>query len=314
MLSRLKKPAQALILLLALLFIVLLLRSQWQALRTYTWRLRPLWLLPATLAIFASWSIEVAIWRRLLQAMGARLPFDRAFRIWFVSALVRYIPGNLWQPLGMTMLARQQGIRSETTVLSIAVYQAINLLSVTIVAAFYPLFGGDLGLLAGVADPRLGLLLLVPALVFVLRPQWLLALLNWALAKMGRPPFSGVLRPADILQALFMGALDWVLLGLGFASLTLALHSLTAEQLITWLPHLVASYPLAYAIGYLSFITPSGLAVREGSLFLLLSPITGGAVATVAALAMRLWLLVCELLAAALALLTWPATQPRPWK
>lgn len=29
-------------------------------------------------------------------------------------------------------------------------------------------------------------------------------------------------------------------------------------------PHLVASYSMAYAIGFLSFITPSGFGVREG--------------------------------------------------
>ncbi|NOZ50156.1 MAG: flippase-like domain-containing protein [Chloroflexi bacterium] len=316
MMSRLKKPAQAIILMLALLFIFLLLRSQWQELRSYQWHLRPGWLLAAGSAIFASWSIEVSIWRGLLRKMGGQISFGQGFRIWFISALVRYIPGNLWQPLGMTVLSRRHGVRTEATVISIALYQAINLLSVTLIAALYFPLGGNLGLLTPTDDPRLaplGLLLLAPTIVFILRPGWLVILLNFLLRKLGRPPFPVTLSSADILAALLLGAIDWILLGLGFAALTLALHPLTLPQLLNWLPHLVASYPLAYVIGYLSFITPSGLAVREGALYVLLSPITGGALATVAALAMRVWLMACELIAAGLALATWPHNEPRPW-
>lgn len=309
MMSRLKKPAQALILMLALLFIFLLLRSQWQELRNYPWRLRPGWLLLAGGFIFASWSVEVKIWVGLLRRMGGSMTFGQGFRIWFVSALVRYVPGNLWQPLGMTVLCRRQRIRAEATVISIALYQAINLLSVTLVAALYFPITGNLGLLApgqNLVFSPWWVLLLAPTLVFVLRPQWLVMLLNRLLQKMGRTPFPVQLSSTDILGALLLGALDWGLLGMGFAVLTLALQPAPLSQWLTWLPHLVASYPLAYVIGYLSFLTPSGLAVREGALYVLLTPILGGGVATVVALAMRVWLIVCELLAAGLALLSWP--------
>lgn len=294
---------------LALLFILLLLRGQWQELRNHPWRLRPGWLLVAGAFIFASWGIEVTIWRELLQKMGGGITFAQGFRIWFVSALVRYIPGNLWQPLGMTVLCRRQGIRAEATVISIALYQAINLLSVTVIAALYFPITGSLGLLTQgqelVFSP-FWLLLLAPALLFVLRPQWLVTLLNLLLEKWGRTPFPVSLSSLDILRALLLGALDWGLLGMGFAALTLALQPVPFSQWLTWLPHLVASYPLAYAIGYISFLTPSGLAVREGALYVLLTPILGGGVTTVMALAMRVWLIVCELVAAGLALLSWP--------
>ena len=60
---------------------------------------------------------------------------------------------------------------------------------------------------------------------------------------------------------------------------------------------------LSDAAGYISFITPSGLGVREGVAYLLWAPLIGGATATIAALAMRLWLMLGELAGAGVGLL-----------
>ncbi len=69
------------------------------------------------------------------------------------------------------------------------------------------------------------------------------------------------------------------------------------------LPHLVAAYAIAYAIGFVSLLTPSGLGVREGAFYLLLAPLLGGGFVTVIALAMRIWTTLGELLAAGVSLL-----------
>ena len=191
MLARFRRPAQVLFLLLALLFIVLLLYSQWDELRTYPWRLRPVWLIPAAAALLASWVVEVTVWRRLLLLLGGDIGFGMGFRIWFVSAIMRYIPGNVWQPLGMTVLAHRQGVRAEATITSIALYQVVNLLAVAVIAALYFPLTGNLGLFANLTSlplAQLIVLILLPVLVFLARPQWLIQALNWALGKVGRPP------------------------------------------------------------------------------------------------------------------------------
>jgi uncharacterized membrane protein YbhN (UPF0104 family) len=66
----------------------------------------------------------------------------------------------------------------------------------------------------------------------------------------------------------------------------------------------MAAYPMAFAIGFVSLITPSGLAVREGALFVLLSPIVGGAQALVIALGMRVWEIVLDAAVATVAMLS----------
>ncbi|MCO6449968.1 MAG: flippase-like domain-containing protein [Caldilineales bacterium] len=309
MLARIRRPAQVLFLLLALLFIALLLWSQWDELRTYPWQLRPVWLIPAALALLASWGVEVSVWRRLLRLLGGEIEYGMGFRIWFVSAIMRYIPGNVWQPLGMTVLAHRQGVRAEATITSIVLYQVVNLLAVAVIAALYFPLTGNLGLFSGLTTLPIAQLLvfvLLPVVIFLARPQWLIRALNWLLRKVGRPPLVIALSTSELLRAIILTVGTWLLLGLSYAALVMALTGYRLADIASLWPHLMAGYPVAYAVGYLSFVTPSGLAVREGTLYLLLAPILGGGVVTATALAMRVWLVLGELAAAGISVLTWP--------
>lgn len=314
--SRLRRPAQVLFLLLALLFMGLLLWSQWDELRTYDWHVRPVWLIPAAVALLTSWLLEIVIWRRLVSLLGSQIGFGIGFRIWFVSAIMRYIPGNVWQPLGMTVLAYRQGVRPEATVASVALYQVVNLLSAALISAFYFSLTGNLGLLqnifpaAATYNRPLAAAMALPVLVFFIRPQWLIHLVNWGLRLIKRSPLAVALSSRELLRAVVLEMAAWLLLGVSFAFVTMALADWSLSDLGGKAVHLIAGYPIAYTIGYLSFLTPSGLAVREGVMVVLAAPVIGTGLITVAALAMRIWLVVCELAAAAASLLTWPGRSP----
>ncbi len=292
---------QPLFLTLALVFIALLLASQWSELRSHTWRIAPGWLLLSGLLMLGGWYVEVWLWRFALARLGGGLKYADALRIWFASILVRYIPGNVWQPLGMTVLARQRGVRVEATVGSIALYQALNLLSVLPIAGVYLLTVGNFGLLEPWLGPTTGWLVALASLtigLFLLRPGWLIGLLNWALGKAGRTPLDAELTTGQLLRLLLVAIFAWLCWGGAFAAITFALSVYTPEQMGTALPHLLAAFPIAYTVGYLSFVTPSGLAVREGAFYLLLAPVLGGGPTTVAALAIRLWQVILEVIAA----------------
>lgn len=292
---------QPLFLGLALLFIGLLVRSQWSELSQHYWRLHPGWLALSGLAMLGGWAVEVALWRAALARLGGRLSYPAALRIWFASILVRYIPGNVWQPLGMTVLARREGVRVEATVGSIALFQAVNLLAVLPIAGVYLLTVGDFGLLEPWLGAATGWLVAGAGTaigLFLLRPGWLIRLLNWALGKAGRAPLAAALTSAHLLGLLSVAIGAWLCWGASFAAMTFSLTPYAPAEMSAALPHLLAAFPIAYAVGYLSFITPSGLAVREGALYLLLAPVLGGAPTTVAALAIRLWQVILEVAAA----------------
>ncbi|MEZ4712859.1 MAG: hypothetical protein R3A44_37065 [Caldilineaceae bacterium] len=112
------------------------------------------------------------------------------------------------------------------------------------------------------------------------------------------------LTSANLFTALLLASADWMLWGASFAAITFALAAYSSAQMQMLLPHLLASYAIAYAVGFISFITPSGFGVREGAFYVLLAPLLGGGPITVAALAMRIWTTLGEIVMAGVSALT----------
>jgi hypothetical protein len=244
---------------------------------------------------------EIAVWRHLLSTLGGKLPYWVAVRLWFLSAVVRYIPGNIWQPLSLTLHSRRHGIAPEATITSLILFQVITLLAIAPIFVIYFLWIDTKSLAAQFVagfPPALIWTALVPLVLFLLRPQWLLALLNWALARIGRPPLATQLTSGALLTLIFVAWVDWILWGGVFAAFTFAVAGAGVTGGAAHAPLLIASYPIANAIGFLSLITPSGFGVREGAMYLLLTPQIDGGVVTVIALAVRVWGVLSELLMA----------------
>ncbi|MCC6457008.1 MAG: flippase-like domain-containing protein [Caldilineaceae bacterium] len=274
---------------------------QWSALRNYPWRLDWGWLLATCVLTLASWGIEVAIWRHLLFTLGGKLPYWVAVRLWFLSAVVRYLPGSIWQPLSLTLHSRRHGVAPEATITSLILFQVITLLAIAPIFVIYFLWIDTKSLAAQfVAEfpPALIWAVLIPLVLFLLRPQWLPLLLNWALARIGRPPLDTQLTSRALLTLIFVAWVDWILWGGVFAAFTFAVAGAGVSGGTQLAPLLVASFPIASAIGFLSVITPSGFGVREGAMYLLLTPQIAGSVVTVIALAVRVWGILGELLMA----------------
>ncbi len=299
---------QPLIFAVTLLFIALWLRGQWSELRAYPWRLDGRWLALSIALLLSTWTLEVGIWRHLLGLVSQRLSYAAAWRIWFLSTLTRYIPGNVWQPLTMTLHCRRLGVAPEATVASMVLYLAVTMLAVVPIGVGYFLWSGNWRLVdtvlgAGVERGAAILLAaaLLPVVIFSARPGWLLALINWALRLLKRPSLTVQLRGLEFAALLGVGVVSWLCWGGSFAALTFALGDFSRGELFALAPHLVAVYAVAYLIGYLSFITPSGLGVREGAIYLLLAPLLDGGLITVAALTMRVLNTLAEVVIAGVA-------------
>jgi len=310
---RILRRMQPIFVLLALVFMTLLLRSQWEELQSYTWQLDARWLAVSAGAIMAAWAVEIVIWRWLLRTVGGILPYWPAARIWFLSAIVRYIPGNIWQPLSITLLSERRGVKPEATLTSVVLYQVITILAVAPIAAAYFALTGNWGVLTDMvsgAAPALIALALTPVIVFIVRPGWLIELVNWALHRMGRPRLPIGLARTTLVALLAIAIADWLIWGTAFCALAFGISQYTTEQIWVLAPHLIIIYPVAYAVGFISFLTPSGLGVREGALYLLLAPLVGGGAVTVLALAMRVWTMLGELIAAGVSALIPDAPHP----
>ena len=278
MTKRLSNWLQPIFVLIACALLFGILRSQWRELTAYTWRLHGGWLLLSLAGLLCAWGLEVEIWRKLLRLMGGRIPYWGAIRVWFLSAVVRYIPGNIWQPLSLALYCQRWRVQPEVTVTSIALYQAVILLAAAVVAAIYFPLSGNFGLITPLLQgisPWLMSVALLPAVLFLARPQWLLGMINWALRKVGRATLDAQLTTGHLAASIGLAIIDWGFWGISFAALTFSLGTYDWAEIVHLSPHLIAAYGLAYAVGFVSFITPSGFGVREGAFYLLLVPPVG---------------------------------------
>src|SRR5262245_63230681 len=250
---------QRLAIVLAFLLLALLLRSQWGALTSLDWHIQPRWLALSGVCIVGGWLVEVALWRRLVTIFGGRLDYFRAVQLWFASAIVRYIPGNIWQPLSLTARCRAEGVRAETTLASLTLFHVLQILAVVPIAAIYVATAGATSAIATwtqTVSHWWTLTLAVPVIVFVLWPHTLIALANSLLGLAGRDPLPLDLTRRQLVTLLGISLGAWLLFSSGFTALALGFLP-EGERLGSHLPHLMAAYPVAFAIGFVSLITPS---------------------------------------------------------
>ena len=297
---------QPVFLVVALLFLGALIYGQWDNLRSLPWEFNAAWLALSAGFLALAWLVEILLWLRILRVMGAGMPLWSATRTWFLSAIVRYIPGNIWQPMSITIYSQERGVPYPVTLMSLLLFQITIILAVAPIAALYFMATGNWGLLTGYltwAAPWLIVVGLTPLAIFLVRPDWLIGMINWVLTRVARKQFSTRLTRMNLLGLLGIALLDWLLWGSAFAAMSFGVQSYSTAEIIRLAPHLIAAYPIAYAIGFISFITPSGIGVREGAFYLLLAPIAGAGAATMLGLAMRIWTTLGELVAAGLAVI-----------
>jgi uncharacterized membrane protein YbhN (UPF0104 family) len=272
-------------------FIAVTLTSRWREVISLNWQPRPGVFALACLLLVVSYALVACLWGLALRR-AAGTPVRAGARIWFLSNLARYVPGNVWSYVGAVELARREGVARPVTLAVMAFTQVLSV-GVALLAGLPVLLAeraqlGRPALLGAVA-------VAVGAAVAAVFRRQLLELAGRRLPGLD----GGDLVPAPGTVALLaVGyAAYWAVTGLAFAALVASVHRLEPGEV----PLVVAAYAAAYAVGFLSLLTPAGLGVREGVLVVALSPVLPAGPALVVALVSRLWMMAVELAGAAIA-------------
>jgi uncharacterized membrane protein YbhN (UPF0104 family) len=271
-------------------FFVATLAARWNDVISVKWRLEPGLFALATALLALSYGLVAGLWGLALRR-AAGTPLVVGARIWFLSNLARYVPGNVWSYVGAVELARREGVARRTTLAVMALTQVLSV-GVAVLAGLPVLLA---------ERARLGRPALLGAVV-VAAGAALAALFRRQLLALARRRLPGF-DPADLAPSagtvvlLVVGyAVYWAITGLAFAALVASLAPLPAGDI----PLVVAAYAAAYAAGFLALLTPAGLGIREGVLVVALAPVLPAGPALVVALLSRLWMMLVELAGAAL--------------
>ncbi len=255
------------------------------------------WLAIAGIVCIAYFVFRILAWQFLLGSVGVRGRTAVIARVWMNGEVVRYIPGNVWSVLGRIAQATHLGTTRTVVFASmvlevlVLVASAAGLTAALLIPYLWQQFPGRSALLVLFAASSL--LVLVPRFV------------QWAVHLVGR-----TLRRVDELAV--VGRTSGAFLAMAGAWLTFTVtHLAVAKSLGVAIGGdqgfaLASAFLASWLIGYLSFITPSGIGVREAALVWLIGPLIGAPTAILVAAVSRVAVTIIELIVLAVVNLRQP--------
>lgn len=279
------------------------LAKSWNTLAGYHWQASVPLLALAFLGFVAQTLSYPLVWRFVLRRLGYSLSLPKSMRIYLASEFVRYLPGNVWHVITRILWAEREGIPKPIGFVSMTVELVTKIASAALVFAVTLLFWPRIDVLGSAIGGQtivfIGLAA-IPVVLGLMQPRLLAWLLNRALKLMRKPAITLPIRYRDVLFAVLCWCGSWAIGGVAFYLLVVGVagNSAASGPLLTLLLSIgIAS--LGWDIGFLSFITPSGLGFREAATALLLTlsmVVPGIALATVIAFLWRILSTLAELL------------------
>lgn len=236
------------------------------------------WLLAAGgLSVLVATLFQIAAWRLIMSDLNAQLGWRDSLRGYALPFVARYIPGMVWGYLSRThWLETRHGIAPERANLGALIEVVALVLSAALAAAVAGVLAGEmelavaggLGLLAGLMGLAIARRLGKGSTPFHGWVERLLGL-DWS----SEVTFRRVLRavPGQLGLWLFDGVMVWM---------SLAVIGVSIDGSV-WVA--VADFALAWLAGFLVFLLPAGLGLREISLSFMLTRYLGVGAAEAAA-------------------------------
>jgi glycosyltransferase 2 family protein len=262
----------------------------------------PLDLFLALLVLAIYYVVFVAGWQRILASLGIRIPFRMALQAEMLSMLAKYVPGGVWTPAARVVALRRFGITDTPRVLaSIALEAGLSALAGVLV------FIVSLSLVDAVEAPLAPLLAFGAVCAVLVHPRVFRPLASRLLRPFGAADVPA-LRYRTTLGLLAFYALTWPL---GGVALFFLLRAVGGEPEITSIPFLGGTSAVGAIVAVLAVFAPSGLGVREASMYGLLLTVVSEGVALGATVLNRLAITIVEAVLLLLAAIAWRRREAR---
>ena len=266
----------------------------WDALRHYEWDLDYIKLSISFVLLFAALICMVQIWRFILKKLGSILPFKTSWRIWFFSNLGRYLPGKVWQIMGMVYLCEKENVPKVRTFTAIVLGLSLFSLSGLLLMYVYMLLVGT----AHFAQYTYVFLFFIPCCIIVIYPSIFEKILNFFLRLFKKDQVDIRISFKTMVTLFLFYILIWGVYGLAFFFFVNSVYPVSYLHF----PEFVCIFSASYVIGLLAIFVPAGIGVRETLLTTFLSLLIPVHFATVVALLARLWFTAGEMAGAAIGL------------
>jgi glycosyltransferase 2 family protein len=209
-------------------------------------------------------------WLWILRALHINVTYRVALQSEMVSMLAKYVPGGVWTPAARVMALRRYGITATPTVLgSIALEAGLSAIAGVLV------FIASLPTVDDSDAPLWPLVAFAAVLAFLLHPRIFRSLSRRLLKRFGASELPPI-RHRTLVGLIAYYAVTWVFGGLTILFLIRAVGGDVGYEAV---PYLGGVGAVGAIVAVLSFIAPSGLGVREASMFGLMLAVTTSGVA-----------------------------------
>jgi uncharacterized membrane protein YbhN (UPF0104 family) len=300
---RLSKALQIALVVITLAFCVWAVRNEWSKAGSRLEHASYGYLGLALALVAVYYLVFILGWIRMLQAWGIRIPYHVALQAEMVSMLAKYLPGGVWTPAARAVaLRRAGGVTDTPTVLaSILVEAALSAISGVIV------FVVSLAWVSGVDAPLPLLIAFGILCAALLHPRIFRPLGDRLLKPFNAPPVEPLPFGLTIGLLLFYCG-TWLI---GGCAVFFLLRSVGAHPGAASIAFLGGTSAVGAIVAVLAVFSPSGLGVREASMYGLLLAVTSEGPALGAALMNRLAITIVELALFGVGVVSWRIARRR---
>ena len=220
-------------------------------------------------ALAAYYLVFVLGWKWILAEWGIRINYPVALRSEMVSMLAKYVPGGIWTPAARVVAARRAGVTDGWLVTSSMLLEAgLSAVSGVIVFVLGLAFVDD------VNAPLAPLIVFGVVLAILVQPRVFRPLAGRIMRRFGYKRELPDMRARTLSALLVFYAGTWVL---GGFALWLMLQAVGASPEPASIVYLGGTAAVGAIVAVLFVFAPSGLGVREASMYgLLLAVATPG--------------------------------------
>lgn len=285
-----------------LLFFLKYTYDNWVEVRGHEWQFNYLLLLLSLTALIGYLFLSAHLWGRILSKMGCRLGHWDTLKVWTYSQMGRYLPGRVWMILGRMHLCKKHNIGKKEIAIS------------TILEIFFLVSGGTIFSLLALAEEAMAfskytLLATAPIIAAAIYPRWFEGLIGFLIKIRTKREVKVDFGQANTAKFLLAYTFSWLLMGSAFVLFVGSFLGFPANKFFP----LMGVFSLSWIAGFLSFLTPSGLGVREGIMVFLLAKDFTMPVAILISVLSRIWISAGDALSLGVVSIPWRKAVRRMW-
>ncbi len=221
------------------------------------------------------------IWQFITQKVGCALSFERGIIAWFYAEIGKYIPGKMFFLGGKLYFYKQAGKSLKSVTFSFYLETICTLLGASLIFLISLLFTE----INSFKSYQYYIYPLIFIFFLAIHPKVIEYVLNAGSKILKKNQIKIQMRYRDILIITGFYTINFLILGFSFYLLINSVYKIPFHDVFLS----TGSFALASVIGMMSFLTPSGLGVREGVLVLALKNILPDALAGIISLISRVW-------------------------